>query len=165
MDPKLSGAIEVLVEQLQQQVREIAETKKTINALRKRGGEEPMFLDVEVEKIQAGSIRSDQFYGKPLSTAIQEYLEQRKNSGQGAAPAEEILRALEQGGFDFRAVGWKDNDRLRSLAISLAKNTKTFHKLPNGTFGLFSWYDQAMLKRAEKSQAKSDEASADEVSA
>ena len=41
---------------------------------------------------------------------------------------------------NFKALGWKDNDRLRSLAISLAKNNQKFHKLPNNTFGLLSWY-------------------------
>lgn len=77
---------------------------------------------------------------------MQLYLERDKQ----AHPAEDILRALEQGGFDFRALDWGENDRGRILAISLAKNNVTFHKLPNNTFGLRSWYDDTILKRAEK---------------
>ena len=144
MKEKLNAAIEVLIDQLQTQLEEVRETKKMINALRKRMGEEPMFSDIE----ESGTAvtRPDLFYGKPLATAVQEYLEIRKR----ACTAEEILAGLEQGGFDFRALEWKEKDRLRSLAISLAKNTKAFHKLPNNSFGLISWYDQAILKRSEK---------------
>jgi hypothetical protein len=46
---------------------------------------------------------------------------------------------------------WKKDDRLRSLALSLAKNTGAvgkFHKLKNGSFGLRSWYDADFLKKA-----------------
>jgi hypothetical protein len=71
-------------------------------------------------------------------------LERRK---QACSP-EEILRGLEQGGFDFRALGWKDDDRLRSLSISLAKNNQKFHKLPNGMFGLVTWYPNLAGKRS-----------------
>lgn len=66
---------------------------------------------------------------------------------------EEILKGLEAGGFDFRAVGWKDNDRLRSLAIGLSKNPK-FHKLPSGPYGLTSWYDEAILKKPSERRKK-----------
>jgi len=144
MKEKLNAAIEVLIDQLQTQLEEVRETKKMINALRKRMGEEAMYSDIE--ESGAAVTRPDLFYGKPLATAVQEYLEIRKR----ACTAEEILAGLQQGGFDFRALEWKEKDRLRSLAISLAKNTKAFHKLPNNSFGLISWYDQAILKRSEK---------------
>jgi hypothetical protein len=52
---------------------------------------------------------------------------------------------------DFDVMGWKPDDRLRALAISLAKNTGgagKFHRLKNGTFGLRSWYDEDLLKKA-----------------
>jgi hypothetical protein len=88
-------------------------------------------------------VRRDEYYGKPFATAAQLYLQRRKQ----ACMPDEILKGLEDGGFDFRALGWKDGDRLRSLAISLAKNNKVFHKLPNGTFGLVDWYES--IKREE----------------
>ena len=138
MKEKLNAAIEVLEGQLQEQLQQASETKKMINALLQRMGEQPRFGDVTVEQAASLAIRPDEYYGKPLSTAAQEYLKRRNQ----ACTAEEILRGLEQGGFDFRSLGWKDNDRLRSLAISLVKNTYTFHRLPNGTFGLLTWYPE-----------------------
>jgi|SRR5208282_645077 hypothetical protein len=148
MSEKLEAAITELQEHLEQQLQEAADTKKMINGLRKRMGLDPLFADVSVE--QVGAIRADQFYGKPLAAAAGEYLERRKQ----ATTAEDIMRGLEQGGFDFDATGWKEKDRLRMLAISLAKNNVKFHKLPNNTFGLLAWYDPAMIKRAKDERGK-----------
>lgn len=148
MKDELNSAIEVLLTQLQEQLQEIAETKKMINSLKRRIGEEPMFPDVAVEQVGSVGIRADQYYGKPLATAAQEFLTAKRQ----ACPAEEILRGLQQGGFDFRAMNWKENDRLRSLAISLAKNTAVFHKLPNNTFGLLAWYPEVANKRVKQRQ-------------
>jgi len=142
MDDKLSGAVEVLLIQLNDQMKQVADTKSTINALLRSMGKDPMFQDVTPEQASA-TIRADQFYGKPLATAVQEYLKKRNQ----ACSAEEILRGLEQGGFDFRSVAWREDDRLRSLSISLSKNSVTFHRLPNGTFGLLSWYPD--IEKAE----------------
>jgi len=152
MSEKLNAAVEVLLEQLEKQTQEVADTKKTINALLARMGKEPMFEDVMPERV-GGNIRPDEYYGKPLATAAQQYLERRKQ----ACSAEEILTGLEEGGFDFRAQGWKDNDRLRSLAISLAKNTKTFHRLPNKTFGLFDWYETVRRNGRSKQEETAEE--------
>jgi hypothetical protein len=58
-----------------------------------------------------------------------------------------------EGGFDFDMLGWKENDRLRSLAISLAKNNVKFHRLKNGSFGLREWYDEEYLKKERRSDA------------
>ncbi len=148
MSEKLEAAISELKEHLDQQLQEAADTKKMINALRKRMGLDPLYADVAVE--QVGAIRPDQFYGKPLAAAAGEYLERRKQACQ----AEEIMRGLEQGGFDFDATGWKEKDRLRMLALSLAKNNTKFHKLPNGTYGLLAWYDQAVLAKRTKEEKK-----------
>ncbi|MGA3209201.1 MAG: hypothetical protein ABSE05_15440 [Syntrophales bacterium] len=49
----------------------------------------------------------------------------------------EITGVLKKGGFDFP---WKADDCLRSVAISLSKNSQIFHRLPNNTFGLLAWY-------------------------
>jgi hypothetical protein len=140
MKAELSPAVDALRAQLREQLAEADETKKMINSLLRRMGEEPEFGDSELDQRETTrpSIggRADQYYGKPFATAAQEYLERRKQ----ACSAEEILRGLEQGGFDFRQLNWKENDRKRSLAISLAKNNQKFHKLPNNTFGLVAWY-------------------------
>jgi hypothetical protein len=154
MSEKLSAAIEELQAHLEQQLQEAADTKKTINSLRKRMGLDPLYNDVAVE--QVGAIRPDQFYGKPLATAAQEFLERRKQ----ACTAEEIMKGLEQGGFDFDSTGWKEKDQLRMLAISLAKNNAKFHKLPNNTFGLLAWYDQAVLNKKAKEERPKQNSSA-----
>jgi len=153
MNEKLGSAVEVLLGQLQEQMQEIVETKKMINSLRRRMGEDPMFNDITVEQVGSATIRSDQFYGKSILTAAKEYLESRRR----ACPAEEIIRGLQEGGFDFRMLNWKDNDRLRSFTMTLAKNSKMFHRLPNGQFGLPSWYPDVMNKRSqERTQEKAE---------
>jgi|SRR6185312_3508172 len=165
MSEKLTAAIDELQSHLDEQLQEVSETKKMINALRKRMGLDPLYNDVSVE--QVGAIRPDQYYGKPLASAAGEYLERRKQ----ACPADEIMRGLEQGGFDFESTGWKEKDRLRMLAISLAKNNSKFHKLPNNTFGLLSWYDQAVIAKRPKEErpkntgSDSEESEAEKASA
>jgi len=124
---KLEGAIEALLEELQIQMNQVSETKRTINTLLRRIGKEPQFAEEAAEQIGAASvrIRPDQYYGRALATSVQEFLENRKKAtGDQACPPSDILAALEQGGFDFKAQGWKDNDRLRSLSITLGKNPK-----------------------------------------
>ena len=143
MDEKLNGAIEVLLERLRDKEREVIEAKKMINSLRQMSGESPLFSDAELQQGN-NPTRRDLFYGKPLSTACREYLEFRKQ----ACDAEEILNALEDGGFDFEGLGWKEKDWLRSLSISLAKNSGIFHRLPNGSFGLLAWYPEVKKPKA-----------------
>lgn len=143
MIDEFAPAVTALQRKLDQQMQAASETKRAINMLMKAAGREPMYTDTE----EPGSLRPDQFYGKGLATSAAEYLQVR---GQ-ACQAEEILRGLEQGGFDFDVLGWNESDRLRSLAMSLAKNTGgvgKFHRLKNGSFGLRSWYDADFLKRA-----------------
>lgn len=148
MKVELSPAVDALRNQLQEQLAEANETKKMINSLLKRMGEDPEFPEAESGQMQIrmnGAVRPDQYYGKPFATAAQEYLERRKQ----ACSAEEIMTALEHGGFDFKILGWKERkDWPRLTAISLAKNNQKFHKLPNGTFGLLSWYPD-VAKRNE----------------
>lgn len=150
---KLKDAVETLEEQLREQEREVRETKKTINMLYRRMSEEPPYPDAdETQSFSGAAIRSDEYYGKQLLTAVQMFLER----GKRARTLDEVLGALEKGGFDFVAQGWKDNDRLRSLSIALAKNPQVIHKLPNGTFGLRSWYDESMLRKARAARSAED---------
>jgi hypothetical protein len=155
MADKLSAAVEELESQLAEQLQEVAGTKKLINSLLKRMGQEPRYTDVSEE--HRGAMRADEYYGKPLATAAQMYLERRHQAVSG----EDILRGLEQGGFNFKPLNWSENAKLRNLVISLVKNSKAFHRLPNGTFGLTSWYDAATVasgKRVEKEQTEASDA-------
>jgi hypothetical protein len=145
MADELAPAVSALQRKLDEQLQAVADTKRTINMLLKMDGQEPIYADTEKET--SGAVRADQFYGKGLATAAAEYLAIRKQACQ----PDEIVRGLSAGGFDFDMLGWKEGDRLRFLAISLAKNTGEagkFHRLKNGTFGLRSWYDGDFLKKA-----------------
>ena len=145
MADELGPAVTALQRKLDEQLQGVADTKRTINMLLKMSGQPALYPDSDNE--YSGVVRSDQFYGRGVATSSAEYLAMRKQACQ----PEEILRALESGGFDFDVAGWKKDDRLRSLAISLAKNTGSagkFHKLNNGAFGLRSWYDEDFLKKA-----------------
>jgi hypothetical protein len=144
MTERLSGAVDELELQLQEQLLEVANTKKLINSLLKRMGEQPRYTDVAVEGI--GSMRADEYYGKPVTTAAQMYLERRHT----ALTVEDITRGLTQGGFDFKGMEWSENAYVRNVAISLSKNPLMFHKLPNGTWGLTSWYPNAVATKKAK---------------
>jgi len=146
MDEKISGAIEVLLARVDEQMRSVIETKKMINSLRQMNGETPLFTDAELQITETGPSRSDMYYGKGLGTACREYLEWKRQ----ACSAEDILKGLVQGGFDFKSSGWDEDNRLRNLAISLAKNSSMFHKLPNNTFGLISWYPEVVKRKGKE---------------
>lgn len=149
MNEKLQGAIEVLIEKLREQEQDIIATKKMINSLRYMIGEAPLFQDNELQESQ-GIPRADLYYGKPLATAAREYLEFRNR----ACTLEEILNGLIQGGFDFQSLGWK-HDRIRNnLAISLAKNTNVFHRLPNESIGLLTWYPEVIKRKSEREKTQ-----------
>lgn len=150
-DP-LIGAVEELEKQLQEELQKAHTTKKLINSLLRRMGKPDRYTDTG--EIGLGPVRSDMYYGKPLATAAQMVLERF----QHATSAQDILKALEDGGFDFRPMEWSEKMRLRNLAISLAKNTKTFHKLPNGTFGLRNWYDEATINASKRDKEEEQEA-------
>ncbi len=151
MTERLSGAVEELELQLQEQLLEVANTKKLINSLLKRMNEQPRYADVATEGV--GSMRADEYYGKPVTTAAQMYLERRHQ----ALSVDDITRGLTQGGFDFKAMNWSENAYVRNIAISLSKNPAMFHKLPNGTWGLTPWYPNVVS--IKKDEADKDAAS------
>jgi hypothetical protein len=127
-------------------LEEITKLKKTANNLADMAGETPIYSDIDIDQDTSAGVgpnRSDAYYGKKLATACREYLEFRRK----AVPVEEILSGLIQGGFDFDALDWSASTRLRALAMSMAKNTAVFHRLPNSTWGLLAWYPAATEKR------------------
>ena len=79
-------------------------------------------------------------------------------SGQGlAVEAEEILQALEKGGFDFKKQGWTQKTQLRNLTISMSKNSSIFHRLPNGTYGLVKFYPEIEAAKKKGRAGKKEE--------
>ena len=154
MSDHIRRAIEEIQGQISERQKEIAGMKQAVNSLCQILKIDLIYPDIEQE--DAGVIspaRADAYYGKALSTAAREYLEFRKR----ACSPDEILEGLKQGGFDFEAIGWRGEHRLRSLASSLAKNTAIFRRLPNGMFGLKAWYpDAPVVKRGGKGKAESE---------
>lgn len=142
---KIVDAIEEYVEQIERLLAEAANKKQLVNTMCNTVSIPPRYTDTEIPNaIGTRGVRQDEYYGRPFSTVAQEYLEGRR--GKGACTAEEIAKGLEAGGFDFP---WKDKDRIRMVAISLAKNSSVFQRLPNGTFGLLSWYPEIQKKKDE----------------
>lgn len=105
-------------------------------------------------------IHSDSFTGKKLGAAVREYLTLRKDSG-GDAPAtsREIFDALKEGGFSS---GAKDEaTALVVLRTLLRKDTKDFAKLPNGKYGIRSWYPNLRPPKDSSKTAPTDEEAAE----
>ncbi len=131
------------VEEIQKEIEAlqvaIHKKKQAINVMYDSMGEQPPY-EIEGESPVSLTIRPDQFYGKAFATAASSYLKIKNQ----ACYAQEIMDGLLRGGFDFP---WKDEDQLRNVAISLAKNTQVFHKLPNSTFGLLEWYPDLKKKK------------------
>jgi hypothetical protein len=150
MADELGPAVAALQRKLEEQLQDVASTKRTINMLMKMSGKEALFPEDSAER--SGAVRPDQFYGKGLATSAAEYLAMRHQACQ----PDEIYNALVAGGFDFDLMSWQKDDqlRIRSLAMSLAKNTGSagkFHRLKNGSFGLRAWYDPDFLNKEKKS--------------
>ncbi len=163
MEEHLQKTLEQAKRKLAEQEAAIVGTKKFINQLCEFGGIPSMFQNTdEVPSSNAGlgAIRSDSFYGKSVTTATREYLEMRRGSGLGAANHSEVIEALKTGGFDFSTISTDETVAQRGVAITLAKNSSIFHKLPNGNWGLLSWYPEAKEKKEKRAAASPSTADA-----
>jgi hypothetical protein len=164
MSKELQGAISVLVSRVEQKAQELAEMKRMVNSLCREADQPILYSDADLAvKGSAGmpSLDADQFYGKPPTAAAREYLELRKK----AVGLDEIVDALERGGFDFEMQGWPEDQRLRHLGSSMGKNSQIFHRLPNqNTWGLTKWYPNIKEKKRAAKTAGKQESTADEAS-
>ena len=105
-------------------------------------------------------IKPDTFYGKKLQTAVREYLEMRKLQNAGPATPREIYDAITLGGFKFEA---KDaNTAMIGMRALLRKRTAFFHRLPNNTYGLTSWYPDVKKPKAAPEDDGDDEVVGDD---
>ena len=140
VDESARQYLAVLQGKLKEQEQAVLETKRLMNTICRLHNEPPMFSDAELNTTSGPSlsIQSDQFYGQPLASGIRQILEMRKSINQGPATVNDIYDALKEGGYKFETKN--DDNARRGLRISLMKNTATFHKLPNGKFGLLEWY-------------------------
>jgi hypothetical protein len=146
MTKTLDQAIDELVATITALEGSIRDKKKTVNTLCGVAGREELYTLDAPEEAVPNRIRADQFYGQPLASAVRTILEMRRQQNLGAATVNEIFEALTAGGYTFNT---KTDDVARaSLRNSLSKNTVTFHKLPNGRFGMLSWYPNAKPSKA-----------------
>lgn len=136
----LEGAVRILSDRLQHRTEATTLLEEVIRCIQQELNQEPVWTGCSkrLTSLTVRGLRKDLFYGKPLATAVQQYLELRHE----AVGAEEILFGLWEGGFDVLFLGSNAEERLSSLTLSLGKNTKTFLRLPNNAFGLLLWYSE-----------------------
>lgn len=149
MSDHLKQTIADLETKLAERLAEVAKIRDTINRVAELAGEPIPYPEVaEPEQRTGGPIRSDEFYGKPLHTAMRAFLEKR---GQmlGPASVNEIYDAMVKGGYQFDTAN--EANAKRVIRITLTKNSGVFHKLPNGAYGLLAWYPS--VKKPKKSEA------------
>ena len=152
--PELLPAIDALEEELVAIERQAEELRNTINMLCQLAGLDPRYADIEssTHMVTAKSIKPDTFYGKKMQTAAREFLEIRKRADLGPAKPRQIFDALTAGGFQFET---KDESiSLVSLRATLRKNSATFHKLPNGQYGLKTWYPHPKAAKGDSGGSK-----------
>ena len=144
-DQALTQLLNSMLQDVADMEAKLEQKKRLVNEICIDRGQPPRFTEVGGSHARAmvglGS-RRDQFYGKPLATAMREYLEMRGRSdrgGLGAATINEIYAALVDGGFKFETKN--DDNAKRGLRDALSKNTGTFHSV-GGAFGLVDWYEK-----------------------
>ena len=137
MSEHVTKTIELVQGQIRDLEQQLLEKKRMVNSLCGLAGLQMVYAGSDLDSApQNQSIRHDQFYGKKLVTAAREALISRRHLG--AATAQEIFELLRDGGFHFQTKN--DDYAKRGLYQSLTKNSKVFHRLPNGRYGLLEWY-------------------------
>lgn len=160
MTDEIRGAIEVIARKVAEMEETLTRRKQMVNELCEEAGLPPRYADAQLKPAASGvqTIRSDQYYGKTPTIAAREYIEMR---GEAVEP-DEIVDALERGGFDFDTQGWKKQNRVRNLAIAMSKNSLIFHRLPNGTYGLVKFYPEVEAEKKKK-KANADDGAVEET--
>lgn len=170
MDATYSPAIEALQKKLEEAERRPAALRLAINTLCEEAGIPPLYPTESYSSNQRDSqknisqIGPDTFFGKKQQTAVREYLDMRKKQDPANGPAtpREIYDALVTGGYQFEAKS--DDIALVGLRALLRKRYLVFQKLPNGKYGLVSWYPDVKQKKGTGNQTadpQDDEESAD----
>ena len=147
MSDDILNTIEVLTKRVGAKEEEDNKLKKLVYELCGEAGVAVRYPNIVEANGSIGAIRSDQFYGQTLTAAIRNYLEQRKTSGLGAAGLNEIYLAVRDGGYKFETKS-EDNAKV-SVGNTLRKSSSIFHRLPNGQYGLLTWYPSAKAKPEE----------------
>src|ERR1039457_1334605 len=155
MSDHILKTIETAKEEISKHQEAIIGAKRLINQLCVFAGLPQEYQDAELQATGAATvvIRRNVFFGRPLATCVREYLDMRKDKPIKEATLDEIISVLKDGGFDLKKISDDADGIKRGVAITLAKNPQ-FHKLPNGDFGLLSWYPS--IKRSKEKSANDD---------
>ncbi len=149
MEAEIQTAISVLQRRIRAKEDEINNLKRAVNDMCSDAGAEPLYPHTSASDASGdlSTLRSDQFYGQTIYGAARSFLEMRKTAGLGAASVNDIYAALRRGGYKFEA---KDDENAKNgLRVSLRKQSTIFHRLPNGDYGLLSWYPKAKPPKDE----------------
>ena len=147
--------------------REIRKHKTTINNLCELAKLPPKFnLDDSSPDSAGGAltnlsgrVRPDQFYGKPLSTAVREALNMLRAAGRAPASVDTIYDLLSEGGYHFDA---RSRDAgIQGLSVSIGKNSALFVKLKNGLIGVTDWYESTPRRRKKRNEEETGSSAAE----
>jgi hypothetical protein len=147
-------AIAMLERGMEEAEEKLRSLRAAVNTICVQAGRPPRYT---VDQLAAASgnritqIKDDTFYGKKQTTAMREYLEMRKAQNQGPATPREIYESLKAGGYQF---GASEEASLVGMRALLRTQPDVFHKLPQGTYGLISWYPDAKRQREESKGKK-----------
>jgi hypothetical protein len=156
MREEFQPAIDALQKDLADLERKVIEAKTTINKLCELAGGTALYPDVgSPSAATITTIRADTFYGKVLTTAAREYLEMRKVQNLGPATTRDIYDAIISGGFEFETDN--ANNAMTGMRQTMGKNSSIFHRLPNGNWGLTSWYERVKAKKAKNTSGQSED--------
>ena len=170
MNDDILSTIDVLANRVKAKEEEANKLKKLVNELCAEAGIDQRYSVVSESGGISTSIRSDQFYGVTLPAAIRNYLESRKAAGLGAAPVDEIYRAVKAGGYKFETAS--EENAKTGVRNALRTTSSIFHRVPNGHYGLLSWYPSAKApeengatrsKRTAKGRGHPDQVTNEEI--
>ena len=131
---------------LQELFNQVSDTKKMLNQLAKDLGETAVpYPDATPEGVGAGiAVKPDQFYNKPLATAVRDYLTMRKEAREWP----EIVKALREGGYDLAKTRQAEDE----ARLTILRNTGNFSLIGDNYFGLKEWYGET--KKSGKKSVK-----------
>jgi hypothetical protein len=150
MTEHVTKTIAMFQSQIADLERELSKKKLLVNELCLAIEQPPIYSDTDPSNTACRALRSDEFYGQPLATAIRLVLERRRAGGLGSVTVNDIYDVLVEGGYKFDAKN--EENAKRGLYSTLTKSSNTFHRLPNGSYGLREWYPN-LKERAPKSEA------------
>ena len=145
MKDVLKATYDLYEKKLQELFNQVSETKKMLNTLaRDMGNSDVPYPDVSTEALTgAVKIKPDQFYNKPLATAVRKFLELKNE----ATHWNDIVKALRDGGFNLGKTKQAEDE----ARLTILRNTANFVLIGDNFFGLKENYsDSKKTKNPDK---------------